>query len=446
MKRVLAALVLAVLVWLAPIPRAEAGVERVMSPGGIEAWLVEDHSNPLISLSLAFRGGAALDPPGKEGLSFLASGLLDEGAGDLDSEAFQRKLADLAIDFDFEAESDDFDGSLRTLTLHRDEAFDLLHLALTRPRFDADPLARVRGQVLAILADQAGDPEHLAGRAWMRLMLADHPYARPLKGTPQSVPSITAADLHRFAGQRFARDNLLIAVVGDITPAALAPLLDRTFGDLPAKASAAVVPKAAPPAAGGIALIGRDIDQSLVYFGESGLKRDDPDYYAAALLDHVMGGGALNSRLGEALRERRGLVYSVSTSLVTYDHGGLLFGSLGTKNASVGEAIAILRGEWRRMAETGPTAQEFADAKTYIIGSYPLNFTSSRNAASALLALRLDGLPIDYVDRRVGLFDRVTLADAARVARRLYRTDSLRFLVVGRPQGVAADLKAPAAE
>jgi zinc protease len=446
MKRVLAALAFGILAGLASISTAEAGVERVVSPGGIEAWLIEDHSNPLISLSLAFRGGAALDPVGKEGLSFLASGLLDEGAGDLDSGAFQKKLADLSIDFEFDAESDDFDGSLRTLTLHRDQAFDLLHLALTRPRFDAEPVGRVRGQVLAMLADEAGDPGQLASRAWMRLMLADHPYAWPIEGTPKSIAAITAADLRRFVAQRFARDDLLIAVVGDMTPAELAPLLDRTFGDLPAKATSAAVHETAPLSAGGIAVIDRDIDQSLVYFGEAGLKRDDPDYYAAALLDDIMGGSALNSRLGHALRVRRGLVYSVATSLLTYDHAGLILGNLGTKNASVGEAIAILRSQWRQMAESGLTAEELADAKSHIIGSYPLNFTSSRDAASTLLALRLEGLPIDYVDRRTDLFGRVTLADAARVALRLYRTDSLRFLVVGRPQGVTADLPAPATQ
>lgn len=426
--------------------RAEAGIERVVSPGGIEAWLVEDHSNPLIALSLAFRGGAVLDPEGKSGLAFLASGLMDEGAGDLDSQAFQKKLADLAIDFDFDAEPDDFDGNLRTLTVHRDEAFQLLRLALTRPRFDPEPVERVRGQVLAMLADAAGDPEQMAGRAWMHLMFPDHPYGRELQGTAGSMAAITAADLHGFVTRRFARDNLLVTVVGDITPAALAPLLDKTFGGLPAKAAMPAIAEAKVPAAGGIALLEQDIPQSVVYFGEAGLKRDDPDYYAASLLDVIMGGSSLDSRLGVAIREKRGLVYSVGTDLLSYDHAALMFGNLATKNATVGEAIGILKAEWKRMGESGPTALELADARTYLIGSYPLNFTSSRRAASALLAQRLEHLPIDYIDRRVALFERVSLADAARVAKRLYRVDALRFLVVGKPQGIQAALNPPAME
>ena len=297
-----------------------------------------------------------------------------------------------------------------------------------------------------ILADEAGDPESIAGKAWMQLMLAGHPDGRGLKGTPKSIAAITAADLHGFVGERFARDNLLVTVVGDITPASLAPLLYKTFGGLPAKADMPATAEARIPPAGGIAVVTQDIPQSVVYFGEAGLKREEPDYYAAALLDVIMGGGSLDSRLGDAIREKRGLVYSVGTDLLSYDHAALIFGSLATKNASVGEAITILKAEWKRMGESGPTAQELADAKTYLIGSYPLNFTSSQRTAGALLAQRLEGLPIDYIDRRVALFERVTLADAARVAKRLYRADSLRLLVVGKPHDLPGDLAPPALE
>ena len=442
MMRPIAALAFAV-VYLAFAAPASAAVERVVSPGGIEAWLIEDHSNPLISLAVGFHGGAALDPAGKEGLAYLASGLFDEGAGDLDSRAFQGELADLAIDFSFEADEDSFVGRMRTLSIHRDEAFRLLHLALSKPRIDAEPLSRVRNQVLSAIAAEASDPENAAGQAWFRMMLGGHPYGRPMKGDARSLSAITAKDLRQFAAHRFGRDQMRIAVVGDISAADLTTLLDRSLGDLPAKAAPLVVPEAPSPGAGGVAVIDHDLGQSVVLFGQAGIKRSDPDFYAAALIDDIMGGGNFASRLQRSVREKRGLVYSVDTDLIMFDHAALLSGSFGTKNASVGEAIALTRGEWQRMAEAGPSAAELADAKTHLIGEYALRFDSTRKAAEALLSIQLAGLSMDYLEKRAEYFDKVSLADARRVARRLYHAADLRFLVLGRPAGLVGDLTSP---
>jgi zinc protease len=443
MNRRIAAVVVAILTCLTVVLPAAAAVERVVSPGGIEAWLIEDHSNPLISLAIGFHGGAALDPADKQGLAYFASGLLDEGAGDLDSKAFQAKLADLAIDFGFEADEDSFIGRLRTLTVHRDEAFGLLHLALTKPRIDAEPLNRVRGQLLSSIAADAGNPDSIAGQAWFRLMLDGYPYARPVKGNAKTLGAITAEDLRHFAAARFGRDQMRIAVVGDITAAELGPLLDHSFGDLPAKAAAIALAEAPAPGPGGIAVIERDLGQSIVLFGHAGIRREDPDFYAAALLDDILGGGNFASRLQRSLRVKRGLVYSIDTGLITLDHAALVSGSFGTKNASVAQAIDLIRGEWQRMGEGGPTPAELADAKTHLIGEYPLRFDSTLKSADALLGIQLAGLPIDYVDKRAGYFDKVSLADAKRVAARLYHAADLRFLVLGRPTGVTGTLPAP---
>jgi zinc protease len=444
----LACLALAGFAWvgLAGVAAAAAGVERVVSPGGIEAWLIEDHSNPLIAVALGFHGGAALDPPGQEGLSYLAAGLMDEGAGDLDSAAFQQRLADRAIEFGFSASQDSIIGRVRLLTADRDEAFALLSEALTRPRFDAAPIARVRSQMLSIIAQRAGDPDSIADRAWSHLLLERHPYARSLLGNAQSLEAITGTDLQAFAAARFGRDQMRIAVVGDIDGATLSGLLDRSFAGLPAHAGPVALPEASPPRQGGVAVLERDLEQSVVVFGETGLKRRDPDYYAAALLDDIMGGGNFASRLQRSLREQRGLVYSIDTGLYTLDHAGLLSGSLGTKSATVGQAIDLVRAEWQRMRDDGPTAAELADAKTHLIGAYPLRFVDSLGSAESLLAIQLDGLPIDYIKGRKQDYGAVTLADARRVARRLYDPAALRFFVLGKPAGLAPTLKAPATD
>ncbi len=418
-------------------------VKRVVSPGGIEAWLVEDHSNPIISLDLAFRGGAALDPEGREGLANMVSGLLDEGAGDLDSLAFRTRMEDLAIRLSFSSGRDEFGGTLRTLSENRDTAFELLRLALTAPRFDAEPVERIRAQILAGLRQSEENPRDIAGRAINRLFFPDHPYARPADGTPESVAAITADDLRGFVSRRLARDRLKIAVVGDMTAEELAPLLDRTFLALPAEASPDRVADIAPRGAGALVVIERPIPQSIVTLGQAGIARDDPDFYTAFVVNHILGGGGFSSRLYEEIREKRGLAYSVYSYLAPLDHAAIIGGGVATRNDRVAESIHLIKTEWKRMGQEGPTAEELAAAKTYLTGSYPLRQSSTGRISSMLVGIQMADLGIDYINRRNDLIEAVTLADARRVAKRLYDSAKLTIVVVGKPLGVIPNRPAP---
>jgi zinc protease len=422
----------------APGVARAVNVERVVSPGGIEAWLVRDPTIPVISLHLTFRGGAALDPEGKPGLASMVSGLLDEGAGDLDSQSFQGRLNDLSIPFGFDAGLDYFTGSLKTLTENRDAAFDLLRLALTSPRFDAEPVERIRNQLLAILARNAEDPDRVAAETWYRTAFPDHPYGRPVDGTPESIRAISAEDLRAFVKTRLARDNLLIGIVGDIAPEELAPLLDKTFGALPAHAAPGAVAEVKPKPDGELVVVNRDIPQSVVFFGEAGLKRDDPDYYTAYVLNYILGGGGFSSRLTEEVREKRGLAYSVYSYLNPLDRSGLISGGVATRNGKVKDSIEIIRSEWRRLRDKGVTAKELADAKSYLTGSFPLRLDTSDKIAQTLVAMQMDNLGIDYLDRRNALIAAVTKEDVDRVARRLIDPGALAFVVVGAPEGVSS--------
>jgi zinc protease len=430
-----ASLALAWLLLVVGAPARAMTIERVVSPGGIEAWLVEDHSLPVVSLALAFRGGAALDPADKVGLATMVSGLLDEGAGPLDSAAFQKRLSDLAIDFNFDASQDEFRGSLRALTRDRDQAFELLRLSLAEPRFDAEPVERIRGQLLAVLASDAEDPGKIASDTFWHTVFPEHPYGRDPIGTPETLKQITADDLRTFVRQQFTRDRLKIGVVGDITAADLGPALDKLFGGLPARGATMTLPAAVPEGAGRVVLVDRDVPQSVILLGQNGIKRDDPDFYAAALLMQTLGGG-FGSRLTREVREKRGLAYSIDADLATYDLGGLVTGATATQNARVKESIDVIRQVWAEMAAEGPTEAELADAKAYLIGSYPLRFTSSSRIASNLVSIELEGLGIDYIDKRQDLFGSVTLADVRRVAKRLLDPAKLTWVVVGRPVGL----------
>jgi zinc protease len=428
------------------MPARAVEVQRVVSPGGIEAWLVEDHSNPIISFDMAFRGGAALDPAGKEGLANMVSGLIDEGAGDLDSQAFQGRLQDLSIRLSFSAGLDTFNGDLVTLTENRDVAFELLRMALTEARFDAEPVARIRSQILAGLARASEDPNTIVQRTLYKVLFPEHAYSRAVRGTTQSVAAIGVEDMRRFVAERLARDVLIVGVVGDITADELARRLDQTFLGLPAKAAPVGLADTLPNERGGVVVVEKDVPQSVVVFGHVGIGRKDPDYYTAYAVNYILGGGGFNSRLYEEVREKRGLAYSVYSYLSSMEHAALVVGGVATQNGRVSQSLDLIRKEWRRMGEHGPGAQELQDAKTYLTGSFPLRFSSSGNIASMLVGMQLDDLGIDYLDRRNSFIEAVTLEDARRVARRLYDADKLTVVVVGRPDGVTATRPAPEIE
>ncbi len=410
-------------------------VERVVSPGGIEAWLVQEKSVPLISIDFAFRGGAIQDPADKAGVANMAAALLDEGAGELDSKAFHERLEEKAIQLGFSAGRDRFRGSLRTLVEHRDEALELLRLALTLPRFDGDEVERIRSQVLAGLRRETTSPNEIAGKRWWSTAFPDHPYGRPVSGTLESVPHIGVGDLKDYARRVFARDTLKVAVVGDIDAAGAGALLDKVFGALPARAELAPVVAASPQGLGRRIVIELDVPQAVVTFGGPGIARKDPDFMAAYIVNHILGGGSFSSRLYREVREKRGLAYSVYSSLVWLDHAAMFMGGTGTRADRAGETIAIIEQEIHRLAESGPTEEELARSKSYLEGSYALGFDTSAKIAAQLVQIQLDELGIDYIDRRKGLIEAVTIEDVRRVAKRLLDS-GLLVTVVGRPPGV----------
>lgn len=432
MARILAALLLVFAFAL----RAEAvEIKEVVSPGGINAWLVEQHSIPLIAVSYEFAGGVSADPPGKGGLAYLASGLMNEGAGDLDALAFQKALDERAIRMSFDADRDQFSGAMATLTEEKAEAFRLLGLALSQPRFDADAVERVRDQVRSIQRSEDDQPRSIAAKAWMKAAFPGHPYASNTTGTPETLSGLTAADLHAYVKDNLSRDRLIVGVVGDITPAELGPLLDKTFGALPAKGAALNVPDVTLAQAK-TQVIERKVPQSVAVFGMPGIKRDDPDWYAAMVVNQIFGSGGFSSRLMEEVRRKRGLTYGVYTYLQPYTHAGLVLGSVATVNARMGESKQVIESEIARMADSGATAAELADAKTFLTGSYALNFDTSGAIAGQLVGIQRYGFDRDYIDKRNAYIEAVTLADVNRVAKRLLDPSRLFWVIVGEPGGV----------
>jgi len=418
-------------------------IERITSPGGIEAWLVREPSVPLVAMEFAFRGGSSQDPADKPGLAHMVTTLLDEGAGDLDSRAFSERLEDKAIELKFIAGRDTITGSLRTLVDHRDEAFGLLKLALTAPRFDPDAVERMRAAILAELRRQSTRPSDLADRQWWETAFPGHPYGHAVQGTVASVEAITAADLKAYIDRIFARDTLKIGIVGDIDAEAAGRLIDSVFGALPAQAKLTPVPDVEPQALGRRVPVKLDVAQASLVLGGKALARLDPDYMAAYLVNHILGGGSFTSRLYHEVREKRGLAYSVYSMLFPLKHTAAFFVMTGTRADRANETIDVIESEVRRIAQEGPTADELAKAKSYVKGSYALAFDTSPKIANQLVQIQLDKLGIDYIDRRIAMIDAVTLDDAKRVAQRLFG-GGLLVTDAGPMQGAVG--KAPAVQ
>jgi zinc protease len=418
-------------------------IREVTSPGGIKAWLVSDSTIPMIAMNFSFRGGAASDPAGKQGRTYFLSGMLDEGAGELNSEAFQERMSELAVRMSYGAESEFFSGSFQTLSSNKDEAFKLLKLAVNEPRFDQEPMDKVRGQILLGIKRDAESPNRISSNALFRTMIGDHPYARDEKGSLDSVNALTPQDLRDAWSQLFARDRLQVAVVGDITAEQLGKHLDDVFGGLPEKSAPITVPDVKYPEKGSITIVERDIPQSVMSFAMPGLVRSDPDFVTAYVMNFVLGDGGFGSRLMAEIREKRGLTYGIYTGLAAFENGGFLVGSVSTQNARVGETLDVLRAELEKMAENGPTEKELEEAKTYLTGSYALRFDSSSKIASQLLGIQQQDLGIDYVKKRNELIRAVTVEDARRVAKRLVDPSRLTISIVGRPEGIPLKTGAP---
>lgn len=414
---------------------AETEITTMTSPGGINAWLVQEPSIPFTALEIRFKGGASLDADGKRGAINLMTGLLEEGAGDLDAQGFATAREDLATTFAFDVYDDALTISAQFLTENRDESMDLLRLALMETTFDAPSIARVRGQVESIINSDLNDPNNIASEAFSAMAFGSHPYGTDLNGTLESIAGITRDDLVAARDAVIARDRLFVAAVGDITAEELGVLLDDLLGDLPA-VGAPMPAVATYGATGGTTVIDFENPQSVAFFGHEGIARDDDDFFPAYVMNEILGGRGLGSRLNDEVREKRGLTYGISSFLAPKDRGALVLGSFASSNGTVAEAIDIVVGEWTKMAENGVTQDELDASKTYLTGAYPLRFDGNSTIANIMVGMQMTGLSPDYIRTRNDNINAVTRADIQRVAKRVLRPKDLRIIVVGQPVGV----------
>lgn len=415
--------------------QAQVQIEEVTSPGGITAWLVEDHSIPFVALDIRFEGGHSLDLPETRGATYLMTGLLEEGAEGMDAQAFAAREEELAARFSWDAYRDSVVINAEMLTETRDASVDLLRAAIVNPSFDADAIERVRGQVLSIIAGDLQDPEEIAPQRFDALAYGDHPYGSAGEGTAETVAALTRDDLVAAHRNLFTRDRIFVGAAGDITPEELGALLDTLLGDLPETGGREVGP--APwNLDGGLTVVEFPTPQAVVYFGHTGIERADPDFFPAFVLNQILGGGNFRSRLNREVRVERGLTYGVGTFLSVADHRPMLLGQFSSSNNLVAEAVEVIRAEWADIAENGVTDEELEAAKLFLTGAYPLRFDGNARIAGIMAGMQQDGMPTDYIATRNDNVMAVTQDDISRVAARLMQPDALHFVVVGQPEGL----------
>ena len=397
---------------------------------------MEEHSQPLISVNIAFKNsGTAYDPSGKDGRTALTTEMLAEGAGNMDSEAFAKALESHAVRLSFSADEDNFYSDLETLSEKKEQAFSYLGLALQNPRFDDDAFARKKRQTLSAIKQQQEKPNYRLSRAWHERIFGTHPYSKPELGTLETIEKLNKNDLKNFRKNYLTRENIIISVVGDITSAELSALLDKNLVDLPAtyKADVTLIDVILPKDSKQI-ILEQDIPQTIIRFGLEGLKRNDPDYITGFVMNYVLGSGTLTSRLNNEIREKRGLAYSSSSSLVPMQHAAVFAGGVATRNEKVEETLTVLKQTLSDFYLKGISEDELSDAKRFLTGSFVVKFDSNSSIVSFLTVMQLYNLGIDYMDKRNSLINEVTVEQINAMAKRLIQLDKLQIVMIGKPQ------------
>lgn len=414
-------------------------IQQFTTPGGVSVWLVTEPSIPILSVQMAWPGGSVADPAGLEGLGQAVVYGMNEGAGDLDSLAYQTAMEDLNMSFGCSNGTEWTSCSATMLSENAAASMVLVAGALTAPRYDEGPFQRFLREQDVGLKTRETSAGYLAWRAQSQALYPDHPFAREV--TAESLAALTPELARSHMRALMRKDGLLVTAVGNITPEELAPLIDNAVAALPETSEIpAVTPVTLPDvAAADPVIVPLPQPQSLVRFIGPAMDRSNADYFPAYVLNYTFGGGGFESRLMKTLRVDKGLTYGVSSSIDPNPSFTVWSGGGQTKNESAGDFISGIREEMQKFIEGGVTEAELSDAKAYLIGSYPLGFDSNAKIAGNIMSVRQDGLGVDYFDRRNALIEAVTLEDVNRVAAAYLAPGRYSFFVVGEPRGLTAE-------
>ncbi len=405
-------------------------VERVVLPNQLVLLVAEEHSLPLVTLRLVVDSGSRRDPPGEEGLANLTAQGLLLGTSTYSVTAFREALDFMGASLTSWAGRDNTSLGLRVLKKDLDKGFDLFMEALTQPTFPQEEIQRQVENTLAAIQSAEDRPGEIARKAFQSTLFSDNPYGHPVEGTRESLSRITRGAVLQFHKTYYHANNAILAIVGDITieevRAKLIPRLSQwPMGKIPDEHFTSTFteePKTVK--------IDRNISQANLILGHKGISRKNPDYYAATIMNYVLGGGGFGSRLFEEIRVKRGLAYSVASYFDTGKYPGSFQISLQTKNASAQEAISLLRQEMERIQREPVSEEELDKAKKYLIGSFPLRLDTQSKLARFITQIEYHGLGLDYCEKYPSYINAVTREDVLRVAKSYLHPGSAILVIV----------------
>ena len=417
----------------APIAQASVNVQTTSIGHGVKVWYAKNDSVPVVDVQLTFEGaGSASDAEGKSGRAAFAASMLTEGAGTLDSAAFRRALEEKAITLDMDTDSDRLRIHIYCLRENAMRAGELLAMALKSPMLNESDQARMKADLTSAISRMEERPGYRAGRMLSERGFKGHPYANLPYGTPASLAALNAQDVRDYLNTYVTRGNVLVGASGDVDASLLDDMLRPVIAALNQNDSGAVSVMQTSFAGGGETLrASMPVPQTNILFAAPAIARDDQRFYALYLLNHILGGNALFSRLGEQVRQQKGLVYSIDTDLEMKRGASLIEGSLATRNASAEEAITQVKAVLGDLHDKGVTTGECAEAKSYVLGAFARQLDSSSSVTNLIMAMQTHHLGEDYVEKRANLFSKVSCGDINALAAELLNPSRFLFAVVG---------------
>jgi len=425
-------LIAALLVFASAGQAAELSPTRITTPNGMTVLVLEQHFLPIVELHALIKAGSAQDPPEKAGVANLVASLLDEGTATRSSKQLAEQIDFVGGSLEVKAGEDFTTASVRVLKKDLDLGFTLLADILLHPAFPKQEFERVRSQILGEIASDNDDPGHVALKAFNQLVFHNHPYRWPVNGTEETLSKVTLTDVQNFYAKEYVPNQVILAVVGDISVEPATTLVQTHFGSWK---RGAPQPRAAKKPASiekrTVQLIEKDLTQSTIVLGHGGISRTNPDFYAVTVMNQILGAGGFSSRLMESIRDKQGLAYGIMSHYEARAMPGSFWVNLQTKTESTNQAISSVLAEIKAIREAPVSDQELAEAKSFLMGSFPLRLDSTAKLAHVLAQVEFFGLGFEYFSQYPKWIERVTKEDVQRVAKQYLDPQHYALVVVG---------------
>lgn len=418
-----------------PVASHAAGIKptRAVMENGMTVLIADHPSLPIITVNMLIKAGAVHDPDAKAGLSYMVAGMLDEGTATRSAVQIAEQIEFIGGELSAQGGGDFSTATLRVLKKDAALGFTLLADILMNPKFDAKEVARVRGELVGFLQSEKDDPGIVAAKAFNEIVFKGHPYRRPANGNEQTVSKLTRQDLVEFHDKFYRPNRVIMAIVGDLREAEALDLVKKHFGKwAPKELPLPAFPAPEPLPKSMLKLIDKDLTQATIVLGHVGIDRRNPDFYAVAVMNYILGGGGFSSRLVNRIRDEQGLAYNVNSVFEANVMPGPFAVHVQTRNAAANQALASVFQELKRIRTESVRDQELADAKAYLVGSFPLRMDTNAKLASLLNFVELHSLGLSYFDDYPKAIAAVTKEDVLRVAQKYLSPDRYALVVVAK--------------